>query len=164
MRKKQSAINGFGLIEVIVAVTIISLTVLALIATVRLAFRTVSDSSIQIQAGFLAEEAIEVIKILRNESWATNISPKTVGTLYYPVFSTVTRAWTLTSTDPGPIDNVFSRTIVFGDTYRNTNQDITDSTTPGAVIDLETKFVTARISWESGSLKIDTYITNLFDN
>lgn len=163
IRRKTNA-AGFGLIEIVVAVSIISATLYALIVTTRVAFKIVSRNSARIQAEFLAEEAIEAVRSLRDTSWSENISTRTSEFLYYPKFSTVTNSWTLESSSPGLIDNTFNQIIIVSDVYRDATADITAPTTPGASLDSGTKLVRARITWNDELLEIPTYITNMFDN
>ncbi|MDP2676321.1 MAG: type II secretion system protein [bacterium] len=163
IRRKTSAM-GFGLIEIVVAVSIISITLYALIATTHAAFKIVSKNSARIQAEFLAEEAIEAVRSLRDTSWSENISTRTSEFLYYPKFSTVTNVWTLESLSPGLIDNMFTQIVILSDVYRDANADITAPATPGASLDDGTKLVKARVTWNDELLEISTYITNVFDN
>lgn len=163
IRRKTNTM-GFGLIEIVVAVSIISATLYALIVTTRVAFKIVSQNSVRIQAEFLAEEAIEAVRSLRDTSWSGNISTRTSEFLYYPKFSAITSAWTLESSSPGLIDNTFTQIVILGDVYRDANADITASTTSGAQLDSGTRLVKARVIWNDELLEISTYITNVFNN
>ena len=123
--------------------------------------RPIKQGLREAEATYLAEEAIETVKVLRNDGWATNIAPLTNGTTYYSTLSG--SDWTLTTTDPGPINNQYSRTIVVEEVYRDTNDDIASTGT----LDVKTKKVTATVTWsEHGSTEsvtLETYITNFRD-
>lgn len=157
--------KGFGLIEVVIASAIISASLFALAGAAQIAFRVVSESVRKAQAEFLAEESIEVVRILRDTSWSSNIDPLTRNTTYYPLFTAGTATWLLTTTNPGSIDGVFDQTIIFEDVYRDdTSEDIVASTTPDAMIDTGTKEVISRTTWEGGGKRVEmhTYITDMF--
>lgn len=157
MRKNNNN-QGFLLVEVIVAFSIISLSVIAAmwvsqksIAVSRQALHTTS-------AGFLLEEGAEAVRIVRDNAW-TNISGLTNATNYYPTFSGGT--WTL-STTPNAI-GIFTRTV----TVASVNRDSTtfDISSSGAN-DPGTKLITVTVSWTEGSNTVSKtlqfYITNLF--
>lgn len=157
MRKNNNN-KGFLLIEVIVAFSIMSLSVIAAmwvsqksIAVSRQALHTAS-------AGFLLEEGAEAVRIVRDNAW-TNISSLTNGTNYYPTFSGGT--WTLSTT--ANTVGIFTRMVTVASVSRDVaTSDISSSGTndPG------TKLVTVTVSWVEGNTTISKtlqfYITNLF--
>jgi len=159
--------RGFGLVEVLVASAIISASLISLVAAGQIANRAVRESSERIQAQFLAEEGLETVRILRDESWLENLASLSSGTEYYPVFSTGTSVWSLALTDPGLIDGIFRRAIVFRDVYRrDSDDDIVASTSPEAnTLDLGTREVISRVSWDASRVvEFRTYITDMFEN
>jgi len=115
------------------------------------------------EATSFAEESIEVVRVLRDENWTTNIAALTSGTTYYPVIST--DKWTLTTTNPGVINNLYTRTVVVEDVGRDANHDILSS---GGTPDDNTKKVTSTITWtENGRNKqvvLEAYVTNILGN
>lgn len=158
----QKKYRGFGLVEIIIAVAIVSISLFALSNASNLAFTLIDESTRETRASFLLEEGVEAVRILRDSGWSANIAPLTSGTGYYPIFAT---NWTLASTDPGPIDGIFTRTITLENVLRDGNDDIAPTGTP----DLDTKKVTVSVSWNGprGNTKtrsIATYITNLLEN
>ena len=165
---KLQASNGFGLIEILVASAIISASFISLIAVANSSFRLVSGNVYRVQAEFLAEEGVEVARILRDESWSDNLSGVVDGTTYYPIFNALTSTWSITETDPGPIDDIFSRVLLFGDVYRrDSDDDIVAFSSPDTkTLDAGTKHVTSRVSWNDGAKQVEfvTYITNMFQN
>ncbi|MEK7090139.1 MAG: hypothetical protein AAB930_00975 [Patescibacteria group bacterium] len=158
--------NGFGLLEIVIAASIVSASLFALVSASHAAFQAVDKSLKQKRAELLAEEGVEAVKILRDSGWAANIDPLTSGTTYYPSFNSQTNTWSLTTTNPGAIDSIFTRTIVFSDVYRrNSDQDIVDiSSGDPKTIDSGTLLITSLVTWEGKEAKILTYITNIFQN
>lgn len=149
--------GGFMIVEIIVAVAIIVLSVLAAMTVTQKSI-SVSRQALHVsQATFLLEEGAEVVRVLRDNAWS-NISSLSVGTNYYPTFSS---SWTL-STSPSTVD-IFTRTV----TIANVNRDATsgDIITSG-VDDPGTKLITVTISWaESGqamSKTLSFYIMDIF--
>ena len=168
MTKKLFTNRGFGLIEILVAAAIISASFISLIAIANSSFRLVSGNVYRVQAEFLAEEGVEAVRILRDESWSGNLSGVLEGTIYYPIFNILTSTWSITETDPGPIDDIFSRVLLFGDVYRrDSDDDIVALSSPDTkTLDVGTKLVTSRVSWNDGAKQVEfvTYITNMFQN
>lgn len=166
--------KGFGLIEILIAVAILSASLITLTATAQISFRIMKDSLERTQASFLAEEGVEVVRILRDTSWLAHIAPHTIEAVYYPVFSTTTTEWTLTATPPSLISNLFTRTVVFYDVYRrDSDSEIVDKNSADQkTLDPDTRQISSRVEWETGSgenitarnVEMDTYITNIFQN
>jgi len=157
--KKEKLNQGFGLIEVIVGVAIISVAFLGLMSVANLSFKILEKSSNNIKAGFLLEEGVEAVKIIRDSGWS-NISSLSNGVNYYLNYNGTTWA---TTTTPVYMDNLFERTFVLNDVSRDINDDIADSGT----VDPDTKKITISVSWKDGGGTItqsfSTYITNLFE-
>ena len=160
--KKFRQINnsqGFLVVEILIAVSIISVAVLAAMAVSQKSIAVARQSAHTVQAGFLLEEGAEAVRILRDNAW-TNISSLTAGTTYYPTFSAGT--WTL-STTPNTVD-IFTRTVVIANVNRdNTTKDIVSS---GGSNDVGTKLVTVTVSFSEGGTTVTKtlpfYIMNIF--
>ena len=153
---------GFGVIEILIVASIISVAFIGIVQLSVLSIRPIDASVRQAEAVALAEEAIEAVRVLRNESWSGNVVPLSDSTTYYPVISSGN--WTLTATDPGPIRGTYTRGIVLSPVYRDGNDNISDSGT----LDSETRKITATTTWsERGSdrtIVLETYLTNFLDN
>ena len=151
--------RGFGLIEVVVASAIITVSLTGLVFAGQQSLRFSRSNLLEMQAATLMEEGAEAVKLVRDEGWS-NIGALNVGDDYY--FSFVSGDWTL-STTANTIDD-FTRTVVFEDVYRDGNDDISAS---GSTLDEETKFVTVTVDWNfrGGARSIDSsfYIANIFD-
>lgn len=137
------------MIEIIIATGVIGITFFALIGVAQIAFRVVRESTEDSRANFLLEEGIEAVRALRDASWDASIAPLISGTVYYPVYDPTQQGWALQTADPGLIDGLFSRTIVFGGVYRrNSDDDIVDVSSPDPkTLDAGTRLITVRLGW-----------------
>lgn len=166
IHKIARARQGFGLVEIVVAVSIITLSFFAASQAVRSSSALLRQSMTSEKAALLTEEGMEVVRLLRDISWSTNILPLVPGTTYYPTLSG--SAWSLSTTNPGAIDGVFTRTVAVEDVYRrNTDDDIVDPSFAGPkTIDPGTQKITVRVSWGGGqfSKQLITYISDIFGN
>lgn len=162
--------RGFGLIEILIATAIIGVALTALSGVIQSAFRVTDDDVLRVQAEFLAEEGLEVARLLRDSGWDSSIAPLVKGTVYFPVFDAVSGMWTLRTSDPGPIDGTFSRALVFEDVYRRDNDDdiVPFSDQSSKTLDQGTVGILSRVSWagRTGSSEVEekTYLTDLFGN
>jgi prepilin-type N-terminal cleavage/methylation domain-containing protein len=154
--------KGFGLIEVVVAATIITVFFVAILSTYSFFLKTLLGGTQEVQATFLLREGAEVSRILRDSSWSSNIVTATVGTEYY--LSWNGSAWALTAT-PSYVDGLFDRTVTFESVYRDVNDDIASSGT----VDGDTRLVTVNVAWKNSTAAtttktLQTYLTNLYGN
>jgi len=154
--------RGIGVIEIVVAVSIIGLTMFAIFEFAVISSASVRVSARQVEAAYLAEEGLEAVRLLRNTSWDTSIASLTNGTNYYPVLASGN--WSLNTTNPGLIDNVFTRTI----TVQSVLRDVDDNIAETGTLDPNTKRIISTVVWlEKGSAKqveLQTYITNFLSN
>lgn len=150
--------SGFGLVEILVAVTIIGLSLAALAGLGNFALKIQSRLKKNIAASYLAAEAIEVARAVKDESW-TMINGLTIGAPLHPTQSGSPAKWILLA--DGETVNGFSRQIVLSNVYRDSNDDITQSV---QTLDPNTKKITATVSWsdqgETQQVSLSTYLTN----
>ncbi|HZS43285.1 MAG TPA: type II secretion system protein [Candidatus Paceibacterota bacterium] len=155
--------SGFSLIEVVVAASIITISVLSIMAVYGTFIKNNFDNTASIQAAYLAEEGIEAAKSMRDFGWASNIATLTNGTTYRFYYNTSLNKWQATTT-VSRIDNVFDRTFTVGTAYRDGSDNLATSGTA----DSNTKLVTVNVAWNkrgaTSTKTLQTYITNLFDN
>ncbi|MBI2630718.1 hypothetical protein HYW73_00685 [Candidatus Nomurabacteria bacterium] len=152
--------EGFMVIEILVAVSIITASILATMAIAQKSVYVSRQALHTAQAAFLLEEGAEAVRIIRDNAWA-NISSLTADTDYYPTFSL--GAWTLSGT-PNTVGD-FTRTARVSSVNRdNSTKDI-------AVIgtdDPDTKLITVTITWpEGGTIITKTlqfYVMNIFND
>jgi type II secretory pathway pseudopilin PulG len=162
MRQDDRFSCGVGLIEIVVVIAVIGVTFLGFYQLIALSIRPIQESARASQAAYLAQEGIEAVRTLRNESWGSNITPLVDEANYYPGVSAGN--WTLAATDPGPIDGLYRRTVTVHEVFR----DADDNINPTGTLDEKTKKVTARVSWdERGKGKevtLTTYVTDFLSN
>ena len=155
--------QGFGLIETVVGAAIIGVVLFSAAQIGQFVFRLVDESNFRLRAAFLAEEGIEVMRILRDTSWATNVAPLALSTDYYMTWSG--GAWQVGTTPSPFVDGTFDRRL----RVEAVSRDSTDAiTTSGGTLDPNTKKVTIAVGWSNrgrwATTTLATYLTNLFSN
>lgn len=150
--------RGFMMVEIIVAVSIITVSILVAMAVSQKSVYVSRQAFHTTQATFLLEEGVEAVRVLRDNTWS-NISNLTIGTNYYPTFTGGT--WTLSPTVN--LVDIFTRTVNIASVNRdNTTKDISSTGTD----DPGTKLVTVTVSWPEGGTTITKtlqfYIINIF--
>ena len=158
---KISCGAGFGLLEIVLAITVISGSLFAIAGASRLAFIVSSENLLKSQAGFLLEEGAEALKTIRDRSW-NDFSSIPNNTLYYLVFSG--GAWQATNIDPGPVAGVFTRTVTVSNVLRDAGDNIAGSGVP----DPDTRKIVVKVSWQERSLGVSqeaiSYISRINEN
>lgn len=151
---------GSALVEVMVACSVFSILSFSLISATNKGINLSNVALRQVQASFLLEEGAESVKIIRDNSWS-NISSLNTATNYYLSFNNTNNTYSI-STTPNTIDSFFTRSIVFSDVRRDSNDDISATGT----VDAGTKMVTVTVSWPSAgvtlSKSLSFYIANIF--
>lgn len=150
--------KGFMIVEILVAISIITVSILAAMAVAQKSVYISRQAFHATQAAFLLEEGAEAVRIVRDNAWS-NISSLTADTNYYPTFSGGT--WTLSTT--ANTVGIFTRTVVITNVKRDdTTKDISSIGTD----DPGTKLVTVSLSWGEGGVTITKtlpfYIINIF--
>lgn len=149
-------------VEVIIILAVTSIALLALNEVMGSSLQASSQGFLREKALLLAKEGMEVVGIERNQGWASNIAPLTTGINYYPTFSGNT--WSLDTTSPGLIDNLFDRRVVFEAVMRDGASNIA----PSGPLDPDTKKITVTVSWQAQgttkSVTLEGYLTNLLQN
>lgn len=154
--------RGISVIEILIASTIISLTVISIsVAYGNFVYLSVQNTA-KIQATLLLDEGVESIKTMRGERWS-NIASTTASTTYY--FAWMTDRWRATTT-PVVIDNTFYRTFTVSPVYRDSS---TFNILPDAsgTLDTGTKKVDIIIVWNdrgaTTTRSTTMYIFNLYE-
>jgi hypothetical protein len=149
--------KGLSIVEIVVAVAILLLIVSSLYTANIFYLKTILDNLNKVRASFIAEEGVEAVKLIRDQSW-TNISSLTPGNSYYLYWDG--SMWQSTTTNTY-VEGVFERKFVVSNVNRDANSDIVAS---GVSIDSGTKKVAVTVSWLAGTStstkSISTYITN----
>jgi type II secretory pathway pseudopilin PulG len=161
--------KGFGIIEIIIGVAIITISLLGVMLSAKVSFQIISENLRRVQANFLAEEGIEALKSIRDDGWTANIVPITTGTDYHLVYDTGANEWTLVAGAlADQIDGVFTRTVQLNAVDRDVANGTQDIVFAGGIADAGTRKVTVTISWPGRSgtktQAISTYMTNIFAN
>lgn len=150
--------RGISVVEILVVISIVGIAIFSLYELVVLSRASSSNQMRRLQAIAYAQEGIEAVRNMRDRSWDDNIASLNAGTPYYLTLSG--SAWTLTTTNPGAIENLFTRTVVLSQVNRDSNGNIVSSGTD----DPDTRHVDVTITWaERGNnrnVEIETYITN----
>jgi Tfp pilus assembly protein PilV len=156
--RRASLQKGSGLVEILVAVFIITIILGSLVAVASMYLSNAKESLRSTQAAYLASEGIEAVKTIRDTSW-DNITALVNGTDYYLYFDNNLSVWKATTTKSSI--GGFSRILNISSVYRDSNYRIILS---GGTIDTNTKKVTAYVSWNTKNSTttkyISTYITN----
>ncbi|MEX2052227.1 MAG: hypothetical protein WD991_00835 [Candidatus Paceibacterota bacterium] len=156
--KKFSTTKGFMTVEIIMGLSIVTLSVLAFLNVAERSIRVAKQSTESTQAAFLLEEGAEVVRVLRDTDW-NNIASLTAGTNYYPALSGST--WSL-STTPNSV-GMFSRAVSFSPVARESSTG--DISATGAN-DPGTKLVSVTVSWSRGgevlTKTLQFYIMDIF--
>jgi len=159
--KKVENKKGIGLVEMMTGLSVFIFIVLSFIVSFNYFIKNSILGTKTIQAYFLAEEGIEAIKSMRNNSWAANINQLISGQEYYIYFNG--NYWESTTTQ-STIDGVFTRKFILENIYRDTNGDISSS----GVLDSGSKKIDVSISYNVNEVVItknlSTVITNIFGN
>jgi hypothetical protein len=152
--------KAFGLVEVVIAISIFTTAFLSLSVTYQYYLRHALANETTVKGAFLLEEGIEAIKIMRDNGWTSKIASLTVNQTYYLYFNNTTWVSTTTAETIGD----FSRSFKLAPVYRDGNSDIASSGT----LDSNIKKATVTLSWfDAGTTTVKsmtTYITNLFSN
>lgn len=154
--------RGFGLLEVVIGVAIISLAIFGLLSVAQNSLRVSEYSLREAQAGYLLLEGAEAVRFMRDVSWA-NIGNLSTSATYYISYSTTANTYA-TSTVNTFVDGVFSRSFTVADVNRDaTSQDIV--TPPSGIYDAGTKKITVNVSWYNRNAtttkSLDFYLTNI---
>ena len=154
--------QGISLIEVVIVTFVATTLLFSISQVVTLAARASTEKKTSLRAAYYLEEGMEALRAMRNESWTSRIGGLTASTTYY--FVPTANSWTISASDPGKLDSIFTRTVIAQNVYRDGNDDISS---PGT-LDVDTKKFTVAVSWQSQcgahTLTLDTYLANLFRN
>jgi hypothetical protein len=150
---------GFSLIEIIIGIFMFTVVVLSIFGY----YKKVLES------GFLLEEGVEAVRLLRDGGWTANIAALTNGTTYYLSWNGTNWVTTLT---PLQVEGIFTRTVTFSAVNRESAAGPTQDNIvlSGGVLDPGTRKVNIAVSWMpigSAALStetVETYITNMFSN
>lgn len=155
--------EGFGLIEIVVAVSIAALLIVGLGQVTQVSLALLREERMNFEAALLVNEGIEALRMLRDASWSRNIAALSTGINY---FVSATSTWGVWDTSRPYIRNRYHRTIRLDPAHREIGTDrIIDA---GGYDDLGTRKLTATVSWQgrngTSSVSSVTYLTNFLQN
>src|SRR3989344_1692365 len=160
--------TGFGLLEIVIAASIISAVIFSLSSVFLISQKLETTSSNKIRANFLAEEGLEALRFLRDKSWSANLAGLLAGANYYFVFATTTSTWSVGAAGSDKIDNLFYRTITLENISRDPSTGDIESAYNPANDDPDTKKFNASVAWQNrgatSTITISTYLSDIFDN
>jgi len=154
---------GFMLVEILIASAMVTMVLLSIQLYYKKVLDVSEDTTRHIQSGFLLEEGVEALKLMRDQSWSGKIAAIATSTTYQLYWNG--SVWTATTTSQ-QIESVFTRTFVLSDVFR----DGLDNIASAGTYDSGTKKVFMSVSWRykggnaTTTESAETYITNLFTN
>ncbi len=154
--------QGLSILEIVVAVGIMSLVVFSLGRVNEVSLRLLSESSDRSKSSLLLNEGMEAVRFMRDKSWSQKISPLALEQNYYLAFATST-GYEATTTAPNLINGKFTRTVVFSQALRDAQDTLASSGTNDPLA----RKVTVSVSWQNKnnySEKLVFYITDLLSN
>ena len=162
-KKSMPFYRGFGMIEAVIGMALITIFLFAIAEVGRLGSRLIDSAGFRMQATFLIEEGFDAVRGVRDAGWAANIAPLSLDTDYWLNFSG--GVWALTTTPRPFIDGRFDRRVRVSAVLRDSSDDIV--TTSGAT-DTNSKKITVSVAWSdrgaTTTSTVSTYIMNLFNN
>lgn len=136
----QKKNTGVTAVEILVGLSIIAILFVVVSFSIMQFINTGKQVAERTQALFLAEEAVEMVRFIRDEKWSY-IQDLTDETTYY---LNITGSDIATSTSPEVI-GIYTRSFEIDSVERDMNDDIVQSGTP----DNTSKYVTATVTWGS---------------
>lgn len=154
----NSVSRGFGLVEIVVGIGIIAAAVFGLGTTGYLFAKTSRENVRIVQAGFLLEEGMELVRAARDGGWEANIAIVPLDTDRFVAVSG--GAVTLAETPEIVLGN-WLRTVRLSSVYRDANDSIAQSGTS----DPDARKVTIIVTWSAGDRALTRtavgYITDI---
>lgn len=154
----KSCGRGVSVLEVVIGVSIAGVLLTFAMSAVALFINSARDVTVRTQALYLAEEGLELVRFMRDDSWAT----------FSGIPQNTTRYLDITSTDVLPTTSTetigeFTRSFTVSNVYRNTTtDDIVASTTGGSAVDTSSKYVTMTVAWgSSDTVSLTTILAHI---
>lgn len=152
--------KGFSVVEIVVAAAIIVTVTTAAAGAWQLYLRLASSTGQKDQAALMTEEAGEILRLFRDQSWSGDIAPLANGTTYY-LYWNGTQYATSTAVQT---QNGLERTVVLSAVSRDAGTfNIVSS---GGTVDTNTRMATITVSPSGGSplLTSEMLIHNVYAN
>ena len=82
-KSTTSRAKGFTLVEIVLVTSILSAFMVSLFGYYQKVVEVSKETTRYIHSGFLLEEGVEAMKLLRDASWSLRIAPLSTTTPYY---------------------------------------------------------------------------------
>lgn len=145
--------QGFGLIEIIIVTAIVSGSLFAFSQVGAFALKVLRHEKQTLEMTLLAEEGLEAVRSLRDESWASNIDAHDEGTDHY--IALTGGKWAISHTPEPPI-GAYTRAVRIEQVYRDAQDRIGGSGT----LDPGTVKVTATVTMTGRTISLVAYLTD----
>ena len=152
--------NGYGLVEIIIVVTVGIMVFLAVSECLNSFLKIAIQNTDTTESLFLAKSSLEQARAVRDEDWA-NISSLTPGNSYYFTSNLDSPAKWISQTGTKS-EGKYTIWVVASEVERDNNDDIVS--TGGTYTDSNTLKITSNVSWitTDGAKQIELfeYLTN----
>lgn len=156
MQHKESKINGFILIEVLISIALFAVFASAIISMILGSLEVLEKGADYSYAANLSQEGIEAMKVIRDESWNQMVYKRSA--LGFE------NSWYLAGEGTTERIGKFNRYIEFLPVYRDQNKNIISSTTLGAILDLNSLNINSIVSWQNNNKEFSLSNTLLLTN
>ncbi len=150
--------QGIGLVEVLIVVAIIGLALASLAGLGNYSLRLQGQLKKNVAATFLASEALEATRAIKDGNWNTLLTYLNETPLH-PAKNGSSTAWSLIN-GAETIDS-FQRQVVIGIVRRDSNFNIVSE---GGTVDDDTKKITATVSWTENNQTQRVILTSHLTN
>ncbi len=155
MQRRKCIQHGIGMIEIMVAVVVIGLGLVGVVSLFSYSLRIQNNERQRVRAAVYLEEGMEAVRAMRNESWAGIPVPG----IYYLQLSG--GAWSLTASNPGLIDGIYTRRIIVIPAYR-AGGNLLDQGAGGGVVDPDSVKIRVEVTWAEGTQTKLEFIESYF--
>ena len=159
--KKAKNYSGFSLLEIIIVLGFLGIVAVSLVQLNLMFSRGIAAGSLNVRANAIGAETAEALRFIKENQW-NDLGNLTPNTVYYLSFSGSPSKWNVVSSDPGKIDNIFTRTFKVSQVYRDA---VTGKVvSAGGSLDTKTLLAEVNIDWnEKGrdkNIKLATYLAD----
>ncbi len=151
--------RGITLVEVLVGVSIFSMVLVFTAYTLTMYLTAGTETRETVKAQYLALEGMELIRAVRDNDWNI-VAGLTVDA---PQYLEITPSAITIGGTVEIVDAYYERQIITETVYRNSEDDVVASTTAGATVDADSRWIRVLVSWGGKSLELKALLTNLFD-
>lgn len=158
----KSKKSGASLVEVVIASSIISLTLVTLVTIYSLVARYSLNNVRNLKATALVEEEAEVLGFLRDSGWTRNIVSLSNNTTYRLYWNGT--SWVASTTAP-LLENRYDVTFILYPVYRNASFNVVTS---GGTLDTGSRKAVLTVSWREShattTKTAEVYLFNIANN